>query len=151
MTTDTVTHIDARLLDLRTGILRTDRTPHPAHHLQVGDIVAHIHHLLILQTILREEGVIRLDLHGTTDVDILNAQPLVAYTHALGLGPREDDDTQPQLHRQLDGIAVLDVHRAQRFALRRHRNRLRAQHPVHIKDNRLYLRQIIVDHLFSKL
>ena len=100
-----------------TGIGRTYRTAHHAHHLQVGHIVAHKHHLVVPEAVLLFEPLVRLDFHGGTEIDILHAQALVALAHSLYLAARDDGDAQSHLDGQLDGIAVLDIHGAQRSAV----------------------------------
>ena len=131
--------IAADVSDLMTGILRTDGTAHQAHHLQVRDIVAHKHHLVVLQAVLLLEILVDLDFHGSTQIDVLHAQALIAVAHGLYLTAADDGDAQSHLDGQLDGIAVLDIHGAQRCAVGSQRDGLCREHAVQVKHNGPYL------------
>ena len=60
-------------LDFGAGIGRAYGAAHARHDLVVGDIVAHIEHLLILQVVLGLQQLVGLHLHGTGEEDVLDA------------------------------------------------------------------------------
>ena len=80
-----------------TGILRTDGTTHQVHHFQIGDVVAHEHHLVVCQAVLLLELLVDLDFHGSTEVDVLHAETFIAVAHGLNLATADDGDAQPHL------------------------------------------------------
>ena len=122
-----------------TGILRTYGTAHQAHHLQVRDIIAHKHHLVVLQTILLFELLVYLDFHGNTQIDVLHAQALIAVAHSFYLTARDDGNAKAHLDGQLDSIAILDVHGTQRSAVDAQRDGLCREHAVKVEHDGPYL------------
>ena len=146
MTAYTVTNIGTDALYIVAGILRTARTAHTLHHLKVGNVVAYEHHLLVLQSVALQQLFISRNLHSGTHTDVLHAKSFIAFAHSRRVATRNDTDTQPHLAGQLYGIAVLDIYRAQRLALRTKEYCFSREHPVDIKQNRLYLLQIVVYH-----
>ena len=92
MTTDDVADIRAGSFHLVAGVGRTAGAPYPIHHLQIGDIVAHVDDFLVAEPILDFQFLVCLDLDGTAEVDVLHTQIFIAFADTLGTGTREDDD-----------------------------------------------------------
>ena len=95
------------------------------HHLQVGNVIAHEHHLVVLQAVLRDKLLVGLDFHSRSEIDVLHAQSFVAHAYRFYLTAGDDGYAQTHLHSQLYGIAVLDVHRSQWRSVDSQRNGLR--------------------------
>ena len=146
----TVADVDGDVLDLRTGILWTDRTTHASHDLQIWDVVTHIHHLIVRKAVLGKELFIGLNFHGAGDIDILHTKSIITVAHTFDFGARHDGNPQSELHSQLYGIPVLDIHRPLRHTVISHRDGLSTQHPVDIEDDCLDLIQIIINHFFRE-
>ena len=146
MTAYTVTNIGTDALNVVAGILRTTRTANTLHHLKIGNVVAYEHHLFVFQPIALQQLFISRNLHSGNHTDVLHAKFVIALAHSSRVAARNDADAQPHLAGKLYGIAVLDVHRAQRLALRTKEYCFSRKHPVDIKQNRLDFLQIVVYH-----
>ena len=138
--------IDRNLLDFRTCIGRTAWTTTKFHHLIIRNIIAHVEDFLILQSVLFFQGFIFLNLYSSTHMDFGQSQAFVTLANGLRLSSCNDSHHQSALHGKLQGITVLNVHRTHRLTIRMKRNGLGTQHTVHIKDNGLYLFQVVVYH-----
>ena len=55
--------------------------------------------------------------------------------HSLGVATSDDADAQTHFLGELNGITILDIHRAQGFAIGRKRDGRCRQHAVYIKNN----------------
>ena len=139
LTTATGADIEREVADVGTGIGRTDRTAHTLHDLIVRDVIAHIHHLGIGQLVAHQEFVVSLNLDGTAHEDVLNTEAFITQTDTLCGASCHDDDTQAQLHGQLNGIAILDVHRTHGFSTGMQGNGFCAQHTIDIENDGAYL------------
>ena len=84
--------IGAGSFHLVAGVGRTAWAPYPIHHLQIGDVVAHIDDFLVAEPVLGFQFLVGLDLDGTAEVDVLNTQIFIAFADTLCAGTREDDD-----------------------------------------------------------
>ena len=73
-------------------------------------------------------------------MNLVNAQSLEAYPYGLYACASDDTHVQAALGRQLQGIAILYVDRAQRRPLGIHGDCLGTQHAIHVKEQCLYLR-----------
>ena len=127
--------VGADRLNLGAGIGRTHGAPYPAHNLHIGDVVAHIHNLIVGKTVLREELIIGGYLDGTAEIDILHTKTLVAHADAIDLGSREDSDAEAQLDGQLYGVAILNINGAKGHAIGTEINSLGTQHAIDIEDD----------------
>ena len=128
-------NIGRNLLDIGTSIGRTARTAASSHHLIVRNIVAHVHHLLILQAIFLQELMVGLDLHGTTHKDVLHSKTGITLPYRLGIAARQDGDAKPHLLSQLDGISILDIDRSERLTITGQRDGLSRKNAIHVEDD----------------
>ena len=126
-------------------------TTHTAHHLIVGNIIAHIHHLLVGQRVFAEQFLISHEFHSSPHVDVLHSKTFVSFAHSGCVAPCDYRHAQSALAGKLYGISVLDVHRAQRFTFCRERDSLSRKHTVHVKHHSTYFLQIVVYHCFCFL
>lgn len=75
--------IERDLLDVGTGVGRAAGTAHEAHHLVVGDVVAHIEHLIVGQAIVLEKMRIDVLFHRAAHEDVLHTQISIALADGL--------------------------------------------------------------------
>jgi hypothetical protein len=76
-----ITDIDTGSLDFRTSILRTYGTTRTAHNLKVGDIISHIHHLVVRKAVLAQVFLIGLDFYGCAQIDIIDTKAVVTQSY----------------------------------------------------------------------
>ena len=72
MTAVVAADIERDLLDVCAGVGRTAGTAHETHHLVVGDVVAHIEHLVVGQTVGFEKARVDFLLHRAAHEDVLH-------------------------------------------------------------------------------
>ncbi len=112
-----------------------------AHHLEVGDVVAHVKDFLVAQAVAVAEVAVIVYLDGRTQVDVLLLQPQRQETAAHRLGPSAGNDAEQHAHLgcQMERIAVLDVDGTHGLAFRAHGNDVCTEHAVHIEQQSPYL------------
>ena len=130
--------VNRDILDFGCGIGRTARATATAHHLIIGDVVAHIQHFFVFQSVTAEKAFVGFYLHRTTHVYVGHAQPLITLLNRLGTPAGNDCDVQPHLDSKLNGITVLDIDRTHRTAVGMQINGFGTQYAVYVKDYGFY-------------
>ena len=141
--------IHTGLPNLMTRVTRTAGTSCTAHHLIVGNVVAHIQYLFVCQAMTAQIIVINLNLHGAAHEDVLHTQFLVSAAYRLRSAAGDDANPHSALARQLYGIAVFDVERADRLSVIIHRYGRCRQYPIDIEHYYLYFCKIEIYQLDS--
>ena len=132
-------------LDLRSRISGCNRQADHCHHLVVGDIVTGIHDLFGLQTGLFQKIPVIVDFDGALHIYMCKAETRKADLHRFRVAPGNDGYMIAFLDSELQGIAVLYINGTHRIAVRMQGDYITGQNAVYIKDECLYLFQIIID------
>ena len=138
-------HIPTYLLDVMTRILRACRNTRHPQQWHVRYIIPHIQYLAVPQPIPVSPLLPCSHLRSLTHIYVPYPQSLIPPPYGLTAPTSDDGYLKPQLHCQLQRITILNVSRAHRYPLRRHRHRLPRQHPVYVKRKRPYPRQQLLE------
>ena len=90
VTAITPADIDTCLLYLSTRIGRTTGASATAHHLEVGDIVAHEYQFVVGIAITLLKSLVCLHLHSTFHEDVLHSKTLIAQSYSIGVSACHD-------------------------------------------------------------
>ncbi len=118
------------------------------HDFVVRNVVAHIEHFLVFQTVLLAEHFVGFEFDGNAHHDVCQSQSFVALANGVRLSACDDAKAKSALHGILHGVAVADVNRSHRFSVGMQTDGLSAEHAIHIEEEGTYLGEVIVDHLF---
>ena len=141
------TDVGADGLDFVSCIGRTTGEAAGLHHFIVGDVVAHIEHLVGLKARLVKPTLETVYLDRHAHKDVLQAKADIACAHRLAAPAGDDGQVEAAFHGQLHGIAVFDVGRAGRLALLRQQvDVVGAQHAVDVEGHGFDFGEVVVNH-----
>ena len=124
----------------------TGQTTAPEHG-DVRQVIAHIGYLVLTQIMTLKEVTVIPELHGRAQVDILRVETEGMETLPESFSPPPAQDAHMQLPEQgqLQGIAILDIDRAERPAVGSHGDNGGGENPVHVKQEGADTSEVIID------
>src|SRR5690554_3517823 len=110
-----------------------------ADHRQVGQVVAQIGDLLIMESQLGEQFIEHHQLVFTALVQVLDAQVASAPLHHRGLAAGNDAGTHAGAHQHLDAVSVQGVEGLELAAVGQEVQTAVGEHAVHVEDRQANL------------
>ncbi len=138
-------HIPAYLLDIMTRVTRARRNTRNPQQRHVRYIIPHIQYLAVSQPIPLSPLLPCSHLRRLTHIYVTYPQTLIPPSYSLTTPSSNNRYLKTQLNSQLQRIPILNVSRAHRDPIRRHRHRLPRQHTVYIKRKSPYPRQQLLE------